>query len=139
MTEREFRTAFTDHKDAVFRFAWRMTGSSAAAEDIAQDVFLSLLRQPDRFDRSRGALRAFLLGIARNLTLKKWRDEHRWEPLDDDAEFHGLPLDPAGAEVALTVAAAVHALAPLQREALVLAEYEGCSLEEIASAVEADV
>lgn len=83
MTESEFRAAFDAHKDAVYRFAWRMTNSSSAAEDIAQDVFLCLLRQPDRFDGTRGRLRSYLLGIARNLARKKWRDEHRWETLDD--------------------------------------------------------
>jgi RNA polymerase sigma factor (sigma-70 family) len=143
MTEREFRAAFNEHKDAIYRFAWRMTSSPPAAEDIAQDVFLSLLRQPDRFDRARGALRSFLFGAARNLALKRWRDEHRWEALEDDADFSAPPPDPAAGETAqmvgAAVQAAVQALVPLQREALILAEYEGCSLEEIARAVDADV
>ena len=138
MTEPEFQAAFTDHQQTVYRFAWRMTNSAAAAEDIAQDVFLSLLRQPDRYDSRRGALRGYLLGVTRNLTLKKWRDEHRWEPLDDEG-FEAAPLDLERGEVAEMVGAAVQALAPLQREVLILAEYEGCSLEEIARLVEADV
>ena len=85
MTDAEFQAAFDQHKDAVYRFAWRMSGSPAAAEDITQDVFVGLLRYPDRFDPARGTLRAFLLGIARNLALKHWRAEHRFEPLDDEA------------------------------------------------------
>ena len=71
MTDAEFQAAFDQHKDAVYRFAWRMSGSPAAAEDITQDVFVGLLRHPDRFDPARGTLRAFLLGIARNLALKQ--------------------------------------------------------------------
>ena len=46
MTEAEFQDAFHRYKDAVYRFAWRMTNSPVAAEDIAQEVFLILLRQP---------------------------------------------------------------------------------------------
>jgi RNA polymerase sigma-70 factor (ECF subfamily) len=137
MTEREFRAAFHDHKEAVYRFAWRMTNSPTAAEDIAQEVFLCILRQPLNFDGARGRLRPYLLGIARNLALKKWRDDHRWQPLEDD-DFGAAPVDVTSGEVARAVAAAVQALVPLQREALVLAEYEGLSLEEIARMVDAD-
>jgi RNA polymerase sigma-70 factor (ECF subfamily) len=137
MTELQFRDAFREHQQAVYRFAWRMTNSAAAAEDIAQDVFLSLLRQPDRYDHRRGAMRVFLLGVTRNLALKRWRDEHRWEALDEG--FQAPPLDCDSGEVAQMVGAAVQALAPLQREVLILAEYEECSLEEIAGTVGADV
>src|ERR1700719_644642 len=92
MTEPDFRAAFRQHKDAVYRFAWRMTNSEVAAEDIAQDVFLTLLRQPDRFDHTRGQLRSFLFGVARNLALKKWREESRWDALDDQ-RFLVQPVD----------------------------------------------
>jgi DNA-directed RNA polymerase specialized sigma24 family protein len=40
MIDSELRRAFEEHKDAIYRFTWRMTNSPAAAEDIAQDVFL---------------------------------------------------------------------------------------------------
>ena len=138
MTEPEFRAAFQEHKDAVYRFAWRMTNSPAAAEDVAQDVFLSLLRQPNGFDRGRGQLRSFLFGVTRNLALKRWREENRWEPLEEE-RFVAEPVDAAAGETAEIVGAAVRALPMLQREALVLAEYEGFSLEEIAHAVESEV
>src|SRR5688500_4047260 len=109
-----------------------------AAEDIAQDVFLTLLRHPQRFDPARGTMRAFLLGVARNLSLKRWRDEHRWDPLDDEA-FEAPAIDFAGGETAEIVGAAVRSLPPLQRETLILAEYDELSLAEIARAVDAEV
>ena len=140
VTEPEFKRVFNEHKDAVYRFAWRMTGSAAVAEDIAQDVFLSLLRQPQRFDPSRGTMRAFLLGIARNLALKRWRDETRWEELGDE-EFVTQPLNVEcieRSEIAETVGNAVRSLPPLQREVLILAEYEDMSIEEIARAVDSE-
>jgi RNA polymerase sigma-70 factor (ECF subfamily) len=140
VTNAEFQTAFDQHKDAVYRFAWRMSGSVAAAEDITQDVFVGLLRHPGRFDPARGTLRAFLLGIARNLTLKHWRAEHRFEPLDDEAEAGvAEPIDLERGEVGDLVGRAVRALRPLQREVVILAEYEGLTLAEIARAVEVDV
>jgi len=38
MSEAEIRAAYQQHKDAVYRFAWRMTGSSeATAEEIVQE------------------------------------------------------------------------------------------------------
>lgn len=135
MNEDEFRAAFHQHKDTLYRFAWRMSGSAALAEDVTQDCFVELLRHPDRFDSGRGSLRPFLLGIARNRILEHWRKERRWDPLEEDT-FAGAPIDPAWRETSEIVAAAVQQLPPLQREVLVMAEYEGCSLEEIARAVE---
>ena len=137
MTDAEFQAAFDQHKDAVYRFAWRMSGSTAA-DDITQDVFVGLLRHPDRFDPARGTLRAFLLGIARNLALKHWRSEHRFEPLDDEV-FVAKPLDLERGDIGDMVGRAVRALPPLQREAVILFEYEGLTLAEVARAVDADV
>ena len=138
MTDAEFQAVFEQHKDAVYRFAWRMSRSPAAAEDITQDVFVGFLRHPGRFDPGRGTLRAFLLGIARNLALKHWRAEHRFEPLDGEAVV-AESVDLGRGELGDMVGRAVRALRPLQREVVILAEYEGLTLAEIAQAVEADV
>ena len=138
MTDAEIQAAFEQHKDAVYRFAWRMSGSASAAEDITQDAFMGLLRHPDRFNPARGSLRAFLLGIARNLVLKRWRSEHRHEPLDDDA-MAAAPVDLDRGPIGDIVGRAVHALVPFQREAVILVEYEGLTLAEVALAVDADV
>jgi RNA polymerase sigma-70 factor (ECF subfamily) len=138
VTNNDLHAVFEEHQDAVYRFAWRMTNSPAAAEDIAQDVFVALLRRPDRFDPKRGQLRSFLLGITRNLVLKRWRDEHHWEALEDE-QLITRPIDVDRGETAQIVAEAVRLLPPLQREVLILSEYEELSLEEIARAVEAEV
>jgi RNA polymerase sigma-70 factor (ECF subfamily) len=138
VTDAELQRAFDEHKDAVYRFAWRMTSSATAAEDIAQEVFLLLLRQPHRYDPIRGTLRAFLLGVARNLALKRWRDEDRWEEVGDDA-FVPQPVNRDSGDIGQAVGNAVRSLPPLQREVLILAEYEEMSLEEIARAVDAEV
>jgi RNA polymerase sigma-70 factor, ECF subfamily len=137
VTEADFRSIFREHKEAVYRFAWRMTGSPSGAEDVTQDCFLALLRAPDRFDAGRGSIRAFLFGVARNLILKRWRAESRWDPLEDDS-FVAEPLAPERKETAELVAQAVRLLPPLQREALILTEYEEMTLEEVARAVDAE-
>ena len=82
MTRAEVERAFTAHKDAVYRFAWRM--APEAADDIAQEVFLRLLHGQVRFDETRGALRSLLLGVARNLALQHLRSNSRWESIDEE-------------------------------------------------------
>lgn len=138
MTESDLRRAFEQKRDTVYRFAWRMTGSACAAEDITQEVFLSLLIQPDRFDPTRGELGAFLIGVARNVARKWLRGESRWSEIDDD-QFSMEPVEIADREISEIVGAAVASLPPLQREVLLLAHYEGFSLEEIARAVNIEV
>ena len=58
MTSKEFWSIFEANQDAVYGFAWRMTGPPETAEDIAQDCFLQLLKAPGHFDGSRGPIRA---------------------------------------------------------------------------------
>ena len=118
----------------MFRFAWRLTGSVPAAEDVIQECFLVLLDGVS-FDAARGSLRAYLFGITRNLALKRVRTAGReCEELEDgDAGFDPLE-DLLSAERSEIISRAVAALPPGQREALILFEYEELSLEEIAEA-----
>lgn len=127
--------AFDRHHRAVFSFAYRLTGRADVAEDITQECFLSVLRAPGRFDPARGTERTFLFAIARNLALKYFRDRGQAADLEEaDACADPRPaLDAAAA-----VARAVASLPVLQREALVLFQYEGSTLEEIAEIVGAD-
>lgn len=54
----------------IYRFALQMTGGAAIAEDVTQEVFLALIRNNCGYDVSRGALSAYLFGIARKLVLR---------------------------------------------------------------------
>jgi RNA polymerase sigma-70 factor (ECF subfamily) len=137
VTRNELQTIFEAHKDAVYGFAWRMTGSQDAAEDIAQECFLQVLKTPKRYDDTRGPIRPWLLGIARNLISKRWRAEGRWSSLDEEIAF----VDPPSTDCSLAerVSYAVHSLPPLQREVLILVEYEGMTADEAASAVATDI
>ena len=130
-------TAFDQYHQAVYSFAYRLTGSAAIAEDITQECFLVLIRDPQRYDSTRGTLKVFLFAIARNLALKQHRDQ-REASLEDAGDF--FSFDPQrNLELSTAVASAIATLSPLQQEVLILFEYEGATLEEIAMIVGADV
>jgi RNA polymerase sigma-70 factor (ECF subfamily) len=137
MTDSEFAAIFDEHKNAVYQFAWRMTSSPAVAEDIAQEVFLALLGGSIQFDHGRGSLRAVLISTARHMAWQRWRADQRWTTLEDEMPLPSAPLEHLGVEQA--VATAIAALPPLQREAIILATYEGFSLQEIASTVAVEI
>jgi RNA polymerase sigma-70 factor (ECF subfamily) len=138
MNDADFREAYRGHKDVLYRFARRMTGSGAAAEDIVHESFLVLWRNSSGYDARRGSLRSFLIGVARNLALQRLRRERPHEELDEESCVIA-PMDVVGLERSEMVARAVAALPALQREALILAEYEEMSLEEIGKATGAEI
>jgi len=123
-----------------------MLGSVEAAEDITHDCFLSLIRKTENFQATRGSLRTYLYAAARNLAMKQFRDRGRETLMDDLTEhpqaprrhepLRGRVLD---AELVNKVREAIADLPPLQREALVLFEYEELPMNEIATIVGADV
>jgi RNA polymerase sigma-70 factor, ECF subfamily len=130
--EASFLALYNRHRAPLFRFAWRLTGSVPAAEDVLQECFLALL-QGAGFDSHQGSLRQYLFGITRNLAFQRVRlAERECEEADDTEAAPGQLEGLLSAERAQSVAMAIAALPPLQREALILFEYEELSLEEIA-------
>ncbi len=97
---------------AVYRFALHMSGSAAVAEDVTQDTFLELLTAGRRYDASRGTLRSFLFGMARNFVLRRI-GRNRDEPLEDEsADGHDLLGDLTRRETIEQVRCAVLTAAP---------------------------
>jgi RNA polymerase sigma-70 factor (ECF subfamily) len=137
--ERSFDSLYQRHGRSLFRFAWRLTGSTAAAEDVVQECWVAIL-QHDRYREDRGSVRGYLFGIARNLAFGRLHicDRESDEPVEGETDS-GPFEDVLAAERSEAVARAVAALAPLQREALILFEYEDLSLEEIAQATGVDI
>jgi RNA polymerase sigma-70 factor, ECF subfamily len=140
-----FLELYDRHRQPIFRFAYRLLGEVDIAEDVTHDCFLSLIRKPENFRPERASLRTYLFAAARNLALKHFRTTGRETGLDEMTEEPELsprhqPLRKLlDEELAAEVRRAVFSLAPLQREALVLFEYEGLSLNEIAEITGADV
>jgi len=143
--EAAFLVLYERHRAPVFRFAYRLLGSVTLAEDVTHDCFLALLRKPAGYQPDRAALRTYLCAAARNLSFKQLRKrgvETMVEEVPEPPAEAGAPeplrklLDD---EVAAQVRQAVESLPPLQREALVLFEYEELSLAEIAQVAGTDV
>ena len=140
-----FLELYDQHREPIFRFAYRLLGEVGVAEDVTHDCFLSLIRKPENFRPERASLRTYLFAAARNLALKHFRSTGRETGLDDMAEEPQLsprhaPLRKLlDQELAAEVRRAVLSLPPLQREALILFEYEDLSLSEVAQITGADV
>lgn len=136
--EAEFRAIYQEFRDPLFRFAYRLTGSAAAAEDLVHDCFVGLFR--GGFDERKGSLGTYLYAAVRNLARKRFRDHAREDVSGDFEESAADPLDLIVAqETAEGIRQAVESLPMLQREVLILAEYEELPLEEIARIVDADI
>jgi RNA polymerase sigma-70 factor (ECF subfamily) len=143
--EAAFQVLYERYRDPIFRFAYRLLGSSEAAEDVTHDCFVSLIRRPRNFDPKRGSLRTYIYAAARNLALKLNTRARREAAIEEVVERPGI-LDLQGPmalvldrELRAAIEEAVAALPPLQREALVLFEYEELPLSEISVIVGADV
>ena len=136
--EAAFLRLFDDHHQPLFRYAWRMTGSVADAEDIVQECFLALLRPECGFDPKRTAVRTYLFGAVRNQALKRLRRRESGEPVEmpDRRTPEGQVLQE---EISSAVARAIAELPESQREVLLLAHYEQLPLAEIAEITELEL
>jgi RNA polymerase sigma-70 factor (ECF subfamily) len=141
--EEAFLLIYRRHQAPMYRFALRMTGNTWAAEEIVQDVFMTLMRDPKKYDPSRGALGAFLYGVARNRVMKhleRLPREVALEEKNEDGTGSGIVLQDASTpamwlekrERIRQVRDAVQELPVEFREAVVLCELEELSYEEAA-------
>jgi RNA polymerase sigma-70 factor, ECF subfamily len=139
--EDAFTVLYRRHQAAIYRFALRMTGNAWASEEIVQDVFMTLMREPKKYDAERAALAAYLYGIARNRVMKHLERLPREVALDEQNEngsrggagvINALtPMHWAeGQERIQQVRAAVLDLPMEFRETVVLCELEELSYEE---------
>lgn len=127
---------------AIYRFALQMSGSKSIAEDVAQEVFLFLMREGHVFDPSKGSVSAFLMGVARNYVLRRLRGEHLLAPLADNSDEDVQVVLPATdicpledltrAEEIESVRKAVLSLPAKYREVVVLCELQDVSYGETA-------
>ena len=129
------------HFQPVYRLVWRMTGGAADSEDIAQEAFVKLWRNPSQL-REGAALRGWLMRVASNAVIDASR-KPRASALEDVAE----PPDPQARpdapldreEAARLIDARIAALPERQRLALSLVYFEGMSNIEAASVMEVSV
>jgi len=118
----------------VYRFALHMTGATALADDVTQDVFLIVMRDAARYEPGRSSVTAWLCGIARNCVRQRIDRDTRLESLtsatENDATLPIIKPDPIGemsrVERIAMLRRAVLALPVRYREVVVL-----CDLEEL--------
>jgi len=131
--EAAFLQLFDEHHLPLFRFAYRLTGSVADAEDIVQECFLQLLRPECSYDPRRSSVRTYLFGVVRNQSVKRLRRSDLPGEHSPRAGTGRSPEDEAlSTELEDVVARAVMQLPETQREVLILAHYEQMPLAEIA-------
>jgi RNA polymerase sigma-70 factor (ECF subfamily) len=143
--ELAFVSLYQRHREPLYRFSLRMLGDASEAEDVVHDCLVSLLQRPESYDSARAPLRTYVFGIARHLVSTRLRRNGSLGALEGSDAEAVVDLSPGPLAVLATreaveeVASAVGALTPDQREAIVLFEYEGLSLSEIASLAGVDV
>ena len=131
-----------DHSARVYRLAYRLTGNSHDAEDLTQDVFVRVFRSLHTFQP--GTFEGWLHRITTNLFLDSARRKQkiRFDGLVDGSEERLPSSWPTPSEALADagldhdVAAALAALAPEFRAAVVLCDIEGLTYEEIASVLD---
>jgi len=83
-SEEAFSALYERYQGPIFRFAWHMSGNSATAEDVTQEVFMLLIRNPWNYDRAKGSVAGYLFGIARNLARRRLDRSRLDEPLAEE-------------------------------------------------------
>ena len=141
--EGAFIVLYRRWQSSLYRFALRICGSEALAEDVTQEVFMILMREGGRYDAAKGSLSAYLYGIARFQVLRKMQRERTMVSMDDDEsevteEMMATSFDPlldlSRAETVQSVRAAIGVLPAHYREVVVL-----CDLHELSYADAAQV
>jgi RNA polymerase sigma-70 factor (ECF subfamily) len=142
---RAFEVVYERHCTAVFSLAYRICGARASAEEIAQEVFLTIWRSGARYDRTRGSVRTWLLGVAHNRAIDALRrsavrertraaDEHAAESIEAPERTE---VEAARREEARSVRVLIDELPDDQRRVIELAYFGGFTHEQIARMLDA--
>jgi len=139
-----FSSAYNAHRQLAFSVALRVLGDPASAEDVVQDVFTALWRDPSKFDPRRGSLPGYVAMMARSRAVDRVRSRNAGAAaverlgVRDDTDRGGVEQSPDERVVARDeagrVLAVVGELPPAQRDAMLLAFGRGLTTSEIARA-----
>ena len=142
-----FEAIYDRHGGAAFSLAYRMVGDRNIAEDITQEAFLSIWRSRVRFDRERGSVRAWVLGIVHHRTIDALRrnlvhDRRRAsaEGLEERQEApERTDVEVARRDEARTVREVMQTLPDEQHEVIRLAYFGGFTHTQIAEMLDMPV
>jgi RNA polymerase sigma-70 factor (ECF subfamily) len=142
-----FEVIYDRHCGVAFSLAYRICGTRSAAEDVVQESFLSLWRSGARYDRTRGSVRTWVLGIVHNRAIDSLRrsvHRERRHSADDGIEerFEAPELtevEAARRDEARGIRAALDELPDEQSRVIELAFYGGYTHSEIAELLGAPI
>lgn len=143
--DESFAALYRRRQGCVYRFALQMSGRRSVAEEVTQEVFLTMIREAGRFDPRRGPLLAYLYGIARNHVLRCLERDRPYVPIEEepDSAPWTAPEDTLGnltrGETIESVRQAVLALPPNFREVVVLCDLHEMSYVDAAAALDCAV
>ncbi len=139
-----FGIVYDRHAAVAFSLAYRITGSHNRAEDVVQEAFLGLWRSNARYDRTRGSVRTWVLGIVHNRAIDNLRRaavHSRRRASDEGLEERVAAEERTDVEVARRdeareVRAALRTLPPEQSTVIELAYFGGFTHAQIATMLE---
>jgi RNA polymerase sigma-70 factor (ECF subfamily) len=142
-----FELLYDRHGTAAYSLAYRMVGTRGLAEDVAQEAFLSIWRSGARYDRARGSVRTWILGIVHHRAIDALRRAtvHDRRRAEDETAGERLEatertdVEAARREETVTVRAAIDTLPADQRQVIELAYFGGFTHTEIAGMLELPV
>src|SRR6185503_11232311 len=136
-----FEVVYDRHGGAAFSLAYRIVGNRLVAEEVAQEAFLSVWRSGARFDRARGSVRTWLLGVVRNRAIDVLRRESGRAPTvsleldtvpEQESRFEPTDAEALRRAAGREVRGALAALPDDQVKVVQLAYFGGLSHSEIA-------
>jgi len=83
--ETAFSCLYERYQGPLFRFVLHMSGNSAMAEEVTQEVFMLLINKPKGYEADKGSIAGYLFGIARNLARRSMQRSRLDLPIDDEA------------------------------------------------------
>jgi len=142
-----FEVVYERHSSAAFSLAYRMCGTRAAAEDVVQEAFLSLWRSGARYDRARGSVRTWMLGIVHNRAIDSLRrsvvhDRRRASDEGIEERFEArerTEVEVARLDEAQEIRTALQTLPAEQCRVIELAYFGGFTQTEIATMLETPI
>ena len=122
------------YSSVVYAVALRVLGDTGAAEDVLQEVFLQLWRNPGAFDAARGSLGSWLAVIARNRAIDFLRKRKPETDLEDVivSVAPDLAREADRSRAADKIRGVLGSMPPPQRTVLEMAYFEGMSHSELA-------
>ncbi len=154
--ETAFEELVNRHERGVLNYMFRMVQNRHVAEELAQEVFIALVRNGGRYQPT-AKFTTYLYTIASNIVSKEWARQKRrprfmslqfWQRGEDDAfgvidtasdERANVLTKYTGGEISEAVNAALKHLPDHQREAFVLRRFQDLSYEEIADVTDVPV